>query len=161
VQAVTIEEIQRVAQKYVNPDEAALIVVGDGKAVLDQIRPYCEDIELYNTFGKRKTTDGSDATDPVGSWSISLETPLGQTIPATLTIARAGDGFSGKFSSELGDADLGSIAVNDNSFQASTSVEMDGHLVPVEISGSFEGDQAEGMLTLQDSPAIPFTGSKD
>ena len=161
VQAVTIEEIQRVAQKYVKPDEAALIVVGDGKAVLDQIRPYCEDIEVYSTSGKRKTPTGSSATDPAGSWSISLETPLGQSIPATLTIERDGDGFSGKFSSELGDADLGAIAVNDNSFQASTSVEMDGHSVPVEISGSFEGDQAEGSLTLQDSPAIPFTGSKD
>lgn len=161
VQAVSIEDIQRVAQKYVKPDEAALIVVGDGKAVLDQIRPYCEDIELYNTSGKRKTTNGSGATDPAGSWSISLETPLGQNIPATLTIAREGDAYSGKFSSELGDADLSAIEVNDNSFQASTSVEMDGHSVPVEISGSFEGDQAEGLLTLQDSPAIPFTGSKD
>lgn len=161
VQAVTIEDIQRVAQKYVKPDEAALIVVGDGKAVLDQIRPYSEDIEIYNTSGKRKTANASGATDPAGSWSISLETPLGQNIPATLTIERDGDGFSGKFSSELGDADLGAIAVNDNSFHASTSVEMDGHSVPVEISGSFEGDQAEGLLTLQDSPAIPFTGSKD
>jgi zinc protease len=161
VQAVTIEEIQRVAQKYVKPDEAALIVVGDGKAVLDQIRPHCENIELYNTAGKRKTTNGSAATDPAGSWSIVLDTPLGQSIPATLAIAREGDGFSGKFSSELGDADLGAIEVNDNSFHASTTVEMDGHSVPVEISGSFEGDQAEGSLTLQDSPAIPFTGSKD
>ncbi len=161
VQAVTIEEIQRVAQKYVKPHEAALIVVGDGKAVLDQIRPYCEDIELYNTSGKRKTTNGSGATDPVGSWSIALETPLGQSIPATLTISRDDDRFSGKFSSELGDADLGAIEVNDNSFHASTTVDMDGHSVPVEISGSFEGDQAEGLLTLQDTPAIPFTGSKD
>ncbi|HKR12493.1 MAG TPA: pitrilysin family protein [Pyrinomonadaceae bacterium] len=161
VQAVTIDEIQRVAQQYVKPDEAALIVVGDGKAVLDQIRPYCEDIELYNTSGKRKTANGPVATDPAGSWSISLETPLGQNIPATLTIEREGEGFAGKFSSELGDADLGAIEVNDNSFHASTSVEMDGHSVPVEISGSFEGDQAEGLLTLQDSPAIPFTGSKD
>ncbi|HEX2271134.1 MAG TPA: pitrilysin family protein [Pyrinomonadaceae bacterium] len=161
VQAVTIEEIQRVAQKYVKPDEAALIVVGDGKAVLDQIRPYCKDIEIYNTTGKRQTTNGSGATDPVGSWSIAIETPLGQNIPATLTISREGDGFSGKFISELGEADLRSIEVNDNSFRASTSVEMDGHSVPVEISGSFEGDQAEGLLTLQDSPAIPFTGTKD
>ena len=161
VQAVTIDEIQRVAQQYVKPDEAALIVVGDGKAVLDQIRPYCEDIELYNTSGKRKTANGPVATDPAGSWSISLETPLGQNIPATLMIEREGEGFAGKFSSELGDADLGAIEVNDNSFHASTSVEMDGHSVPVEISGSFEGDQAEGLLTLQDSPAIPFTGSKD
>ncbi len=161
VQAVTLEEIQTVAQKYVKPDEAALIVVGDGSAVLDQIRPYCEDIEIYNTSGKRKPVDGSVPTDPVGSWSIELETPLGQNIPATLTISREGENFTGRFSSELGAADLGTIEINENTFRASTSVEMDGHAVPVQISGSFEGDHAEGLLTLQDSPAIPFSGSKE
>jgi len=161
VQAVTLDEIQRVAQKYVKPDEAALIVVGDGSAVLEQIRPYCEDIEIYNTSGKRKTIDASVATNPVGSWSIELETPLGQNIPATLTISRDGGSFTGRFSSELGEADLGAIELHDNSFSASTSVEMDGHSVPVQISGSFEGDHAEGLVTLQDAPAIPFTGSKE
>jgi len=161
VQAVTVDEIQRVAQKYVKPDEAALIVVGDGSAVLEQIRPYCQDIEIYNTSGKRKPVDGSVATNPVGSWSIELETPLGQNIPATLTISREGEAFVGRFSSQLGEADLGPIEINNNSFRASTSVEMDGHSVPVQISGSFEGDHAEGLLTLQDSPAVPFTGNKD
>lgn len=160
VQAVTIDDIQTVAQKYVRPDEAALIVVGDGSSVVDQIKPYCEDIEIYNTFGKRKTSNGSGATDPAGSWSIELATPLGQNIPATLTISRAGESFTGTFSSEMGDATLGAIEVHDNSFHASTSVDMDGQSVPVELSGSFDGDQAEGLLTLQDSPAIPFTGSR-
>ncbi|HEU4712163.1 MAG TPA: pitrilysin family protein [Pyrinomonadaceae bacterium] len=160
VQAVTIEEVQRVAQKYVKPDEAALIVVGDGSAVLDQIRPYCEDIEIYNTHGKRKSTNGSPATGPAGSWSIELATPLGQNIPATLTITRDGESFTGTFSSEMGEANLGTIEVHDNSFRASTSVEMAGQSVPVELSGSFDGDQTEGLLTLQDSPGIPFTGSK-
>src|SRR5215210_7985207 len=84
VQAVTIGEIQRAAQKYVKPDEAALIVVGDGTSVLEQIKPYCEDIEIYNTAGKRKTAGAASTTDPAGSWSIEVETPLGQAIPATL-----------------------------------------------------------------------------
>src|SRR5687767_13280654 len=161
VQAVTLDEIQSVAQKYVKPDEAAVIIVGDGSAILDQIRPYCEDIEIYTTSGKRKPVDGSVQTDPVGSWSIELETPLGQNIPATLTISREGEIFTGRFSSELGEADLGAIEIHENSFHASTSVKMDGHAVPAQISGSFEGDHAEGLLTLQDSPAIPFSGSKE
>ena len=161
VQAVMLDEIQQVAQKYVKPDEAALIVVGDGAAVLEQMRPYCEDIEIYNTSGKRKPIDASVTTDPVGSWSIEVETPLGQNIPATLTISREGENFTGRFSSQLGEADLGTIEIHDNSFRASTSVEMDGQSVPVQISGVFEGDHAEGSLTLQDSPAIPFTGIKE
>jgi zinc protease len=161
LQAVTIEEIQRVAQKYVKPDEAALIVVGDGASVLDQIKPYCEDIEVYNTAGKRKTTDASGVTDPVGSWSIEIETPLGQSIPATLTIARADAGLTAVLQSEMGDADLGSIEISNNSFHATASFEMDGHAVEVEVSARFEGDQTEGTLKLQNSPELPFKGTKD
>jgi predicted Zn-dependent peptidase len=54
IQAVTIQGIQRVAEKYVKPDEAALIVVGDGAQVMEQIKPYSEDIEVYNTEGALK-----------------------------------------------------------------------------------------------------------
>src|SRR5689334_9566615 len=96
VQAVTVEDIQRIAQKYVKPDEAALIVVGDGASVLEQMKPYCEDIEVYNTAGKRKTPGAAaEGTDPAGSWSIEVESPLGQTIPATLSITRTAAGYTG------------------------------------------------------------------
>ena len=161
VQAVTGEEIQRVAQKYVKTDEAALIVVGDGASVLEQIKPYAEDIEVYNTAGKRKSEQTSTATDPVGSWSIEVETPLGQNIPATLTVTRTESGYSGVIHSEMGDAELGAIEINNNSFHTTTSLEMDGHAVEAEVSGRFDGERAEGFLKLQNSPQLPFTGTKE
>ncbi|HKG97844.1 MAG TPA: pitrilysin family protein, partial [Pyrinomonadaceae bacterium] len=161
VQAVTVEEIQRVARKYVKPDEAALVVVGDGASVLEQIKPYCEDIEIYSTAGKRKTAGASGVTNPAGTWSIEVETPLGQSIPATLTIERAGSGFTATIHSEMGDADLGAIDMNNNSFHATTSLEMDGDAVEIEVSAKFEGHHTEGSLKLQNSPSLPFKGSKD
>jgi zinc protease len=161
VQAVTSEEIQRVAQKYVKTDEAALIVVGDGASVLEQMKPYAEDIEVYNTAGKRKSAQASSATDPVGSWSIEVETPLGQNIPATLTITRTASGYNAVIHSEMGDAELGAIEINNNSFHTTTSLEMDGHAVEAEVSGSFDGKHAEGFLKLQNSPELPFTGTKE
>jgi predicted Zn-dependent peptidase len=161
VQAVTGEEIQRVAQKYVKTDEAALIVVGDGASVLEQIKPYCDDIEVYNTAGKRKSEQAPTVTDPVGSWSIEVETPLGQNIPATLTISRTESGYSGVIHSELGDAELGAIEIDNNSFHTTTSLEMDGHAVEAEVSGRFDGEHAEGFLKLQNSPELPFTGTKE
>src|SRR5215208_5379669 len=161
VQAVTVDEIQRVARKYVKPDEAALVVVGDGASVLEQIKPYCEDTEIYNIAGKRKTAGASGVTDAAGTWSIEVETPLGQSMPATLTIERAGSGFTATIHSEMGDADLGAIDVNNNSFHATTSLEMDGDAVEIELSAKFEGDHTEGSLKLQNSPSLPFTGSKD
>jgi len=161
VQAVTIADIQRVAEKYIKPDEAAVVVVGDGALVLDQIKPYCENIEVYNTAGKRKTLTASDVTEPAGSWSIEIETPLGQNIPATVTIARAGSGYTATVHSEMGDADLGTVEIINNSFDATTSLRMDGHSVDASVSARFNGDRIEGSLKLQNTPKLPFTGSKD
>lgn len=54
VNAVTIEEVQKVAQRHVTPDCAAIVIVGDAEEVLDQVKPFTEEIELYDTAGKRK-----------------------------------------------------------------------------------------------------------
>src|SRR5256885_7490095 len=54
IQAVTIEQIQEVASKYVRPDEAAIVIVGDGSQLKEQVKPYADDIQFYNTAGKRK-----------------------------------------------------------------------------------------------------------
>ncbi|HEY3580812.1 MAG TPA: pitrilysin family protein [Pyrinomonadaceae bacterium] len=161
VQAVTVSEIQRVAEKYVQPDEAAVIVVGDGAAVLDQIKPYVPDIEVYSTTGKRKSLDAPATTEIEGSWAIQVETPLGQSIPATLTLTRTGESYLAKILSEMGDADLGVVDLNDNSFHTTTFLEMDGHSVEAEVFARFHGDQTEGTLKLQNSPSLPFTGSKE
>jgi zinc protease len=161
VQAVTIADIQRVAEKYVKPEEVAVVVVGDGAFVLDQIKPYCENIEIYNTAGKRKTPGAAAVNDPVGSWSIEIETPLGQNIPATVTVSRAGSGYTAVVHSEMGDADLGLFDITDNSFSSKTSLEMDGHAVETEVSARFDGDRIQGSLKLKNMPELPFTGSKD
>jgi zinc protease len=162
VQAVTIDEVKTVAARYVKPDEAAIVVVGDGIKVYDQIAPYCSDIEVYNTSGKRKERPQPGApTEIEGVWSINIETPLGQSIPATLTINRSNADTTASIASEMGDADFGRINVTDNSFNATTSVDMDGHSVEVGIDVRFEADRAAGTLTLQNSPPLTFAGAKD
>jgi zinc protease len=52
--AVTTDDILRVAQSYVTPDRAAIVIVGDAAEVSEQIKPYSEVIELYDTEGNRK-----------------------------------------------------------------------------------------------------------
>lgn len=54
VNAVTTEDIQRVAQAYVQPDRAALVIVGDAAEITDQLKPYSEEIEFYDIEGKQK-----------------------------------------------------------------------------------------------------------
>lgn len=54
VNAITTEDIQRVAQTYVQPDRAALVIVGDAAEITEQVKPYSERIEFYDTEGKKK-----------------------------------------------------------------------------------------------------------
>lgn len=54
VNAVTAEEIQRVAQEYVTSDHAAIVIVGDAGEINEQVKPYSEAIEIYDTEGHRK-----------------------------------------------------------------------------------------------------------
>ena len=54
VNSVTTDEIQTVAQKYVTPDEAAIVIVGDAAEISEQIKPFAEKIERYDTDGNLK-----------------------------------------------------------------------------------------------------------
>jgi predicted Zn-dependent peptidase len=56
VSAVNTEDIQRVAHKYVTPDRAALVVVGDAAEISDQIKPYADEIQIYDTEGNQILT---------------------------------------------------------------------------------------------------------
>jgi len=54
VNAVTTADIQAVAQKYVTPDKAAIVIVGDAAEITEQVKPYSENIEVYDTEGNKK-----------------------------------------------------------------------------------------------------------
>ena len=57
VAAVTAEDVQRVARLHVTPDRAAIIIVGDRETVLPQVEPYAQDIQTYDTAGRRTDVD--------------------------------------------------------------------------------------------------------
>jgi zinc protease len=167
VQAVTGEQIQTVAQKYIKPDEAALVIVGDGAQVIEQLEPYCKEVEFYNTAGQRKERPSKSAADAgtvgsslAGTWALEIQTPFGQDIPAKLKLTETPGGFTGKVESEMGQGELANITLTGNNFQATLSFEMDGHAVDAQIQGSLEGSRMEGSISLQNLPALPFSGSR-
>lgn len=165
VQAVTIDQIQSVAQKYIKPDVAAIVIVGDGAQVIEQLEPYCHNIEFFNTSGKRKErpTAVADASQPglAGTWALVIATPFGQDIPATLTLVENADGVSGNVESEMGKGDLESVTLNGNEFRATISFEMEGHSVAATIQGHTVGAGLEGTISLQNLPELSFTGVRD
>ena len=167
VQAVTVDQIQHVAQKYVKPDEAALVIVGDGKQVIEQIVPYCREIEFFNTSGQPKElpSKGSAAESAgtpglAGTWALDIETPFGQNIPATLTLTENADGFSGTVKSEMGQGKLADVSLDGNQFQATLAFEMDGHAIESKLQGTVDGASLSGTISLHNLQPLPFTGNR-
>ncbi|MEP6911784.1 MAG: pitrilysin family protein [bacterium] len=167
LQAVTIGQIQEVARKYVKPEEAAIVIVGDGSQLKEQVKPYAEDIEFYNTGGKRKDMSkvaAGESRDSVavltGNWSLQIDTPFGQSIPATLTVSHDDGGFSGKVESEMGDGELASVTFDGESFSGAVSFDVAGHKMEAQIAGEVANEQMEGSISLENTPELSFTGSK-
>ena len=166
IQAVTIEQVQDVAKKYVKPDEAAIIIVGDGAQLLEQVKPYAQDLEFYNTAGKRKDPPKPALYSPeaaaalAGSWSLLIETPLGQSIPATLILSNIGKGFSGKVTSEMGNGELLSVTFDGESFAGTIAFDVAGQAMDAQIAGDLRAQEMEGSISLENAPALPFTGTK-
>lgn len=52
VSAVTADQVQDAAQKYIRPDEMAIVVVGDAASVIPQIDRFAPAIEIFDTEGK-------------------------------------------------------------------------------------------------------------
>ncbi|MGM0407179.1 MAG: insulinase family protein, partial [Bacteroidota bacterium] len=51
--AVTIDEVQQMAQKYITPENTIIIVVGDKNKLHDRLKPFDADgkIEIYDAYG--------------------------------------------------------------------------------------------------------------
>ncbi len=56
VEAVTADDIQRVAQKYINPDKMYILAVGNASEISDKLKKFDKDdnqIAYYNTVGEK------------------------------------------------------------------------------------------------------------
>jgi len=163
IQSVTREQIQIVANKYVKPEEAAIVIVGDGAQLTEQIKPYAEDIQFYNTAGKKKSKGDALSEKSTarysGNWSLQIDTPLGQSIPATLTLTQTVNGLSGKIESEMGTGELVSATIEGESLSAVVSLDVAGHAIEATISAEVTDNQIEGTIRLQDAPALTFSGT--
>jgi len=167
VQSVTLEQILQVAKKYVKPEEAAIVIVGDCSELEEQVKPYAEDIEFYNTAGKKKGNPSAPlaysqaaAAALAGNWALKIDTPLGQAIPATLLLVNGLKGISGRVESEMGNGELLSVTFDGESFEGTISFDIAGHTMEAQIDGEMARDHMEGNITMQDTPALSFTGSR-
>ncbi len=174
VQSVTAADIQRVATQNVTPDRVAVVIVGDASAIAEQIKPYSDTVELYDTNGKRKemsnaggnnatktTTTATSAAPFLGIWALTITAPNGQTLPATLTLKQDGQGLNGSVQTQLGEATLSEIKLNGSNFDAKLKLDARGQIMEGTVNGSVETNNMKGEINLKNFPPLPFTGTRD
>jgi zinc protease len=192
INAVTAQDIQRVAQQYVLPDKSAVVIVGDAASIMEQLKPYAQTVELHDASGRRKelstltaaantnttttpattttttppatgASGGGSAAMLPGVWALQIQSPNGQTIPATLTITQDGGNLKGKVQTQMGDGSLSDVTLNGNNFDARLSFGAPGQAIDGKVTGSTESNERmSGTITLEvpNLPPLPFTGTR-
>jgi predicted Zn-dependent peptidase len=167
INGVTIEDVEKAAQKYIQPDRMAIVIVGDGEEVLAQAQSYAEKVEIFDTEGnsqemsKYMQLENTENADVAGKWSLTVDFQ-GQQFPVSLALEQNGETVSGKLESVLGEGDVNDGKVKGNKFSATAKSNVQGQNIELSIKGTVENDSMSGSLS---APMIPmplnFSGTRN
>ncbi len=167
VEAVSPDDVQRVANKHVRPAEMAIVIVGDAEEVLSQAAPYADTTEIYDTEGqiqdkaKYMANDNSTAVDVTGKWALNIDFQ-GQKLPVSLTLAQADGTVTGMLDTMLGTGSISEGRVSGNKLSATAKSDVQGKPVEFTIAGKVDGDMMSGTIT---APIVPeplsFDGNRE
>ncbi len=167
INAVTLDDVERVAKKYISPDKIAIVVVGDAEEILPQLKPYSTKIEVFDAAGKAidtssygKSSSGATA-NANGKWNLMLEAQ-GQKLPVTLMLKQEGEKVIGSLESMLGKGEITGGKVNGSKFVGTAKTEIQGQLVDLTINGTIDGDTMKGVINsgMPGFPPLPFEGTR-
>jgi predicted Zn-dependent peptidase len=157
IEAVTVEDVQRVAKLYIQTDDFAIVLVGDARDVLPQARAYSDQINIFDTVGNKmdigtyEEEPGAENVDVAGTWELNLDFQ-GQQMPVTLMLEQNDGRISGKIETVLGSGNIEDGSVSGNRVSATAKTEIQGQSVDFSISGSVKDNSMTGTLS---APIIP------
>jgi len=159
VNEVTIEDVAAAAQQYVQPEQMAIVIVGDAEDILPQVKEYAAAIEIFDTEGNLqdisnygKTTE-APTIELTGNWDLTIDFQ-GQKLPVSLTLEQTDGKVSGKLDSMLGEGKIENGKVAGNSLSAVAILETQGQAFEISINGSVENEEITGTLS---GPQLPHT----
>jgi zinc protease len=168
IDAVTIEDVQRVANQYIHPDKTALIIVGDAEEILPQAKSYAEKIEIFDTDGnpqevsKYESKADAPPADINGKWNLQIEVQ-GQSLSVALELSQADSTFTGSFSSPFGTGEVKEGSISGNKVKGTIAVDFQGNNVEISLNGNVENEnEFKGILAPQMDglPDLPFSGNR-
>ena len=167
INAVTLEDVERVAKKYISPEKIAIVIVGDAGEILPQVKTYSSKIEVFDAEGKSvdpatySNTNTGATANVGGKWTLMVDAQ-GQQLPVTLLLKQDGGKISGSLDSMMGKGDISNAKVNGNKFVGTAKSQIQGQAMDLVISGTIDGDSMKGTITLPmpGAPPLNFTGTK-
>jgi zinc protease len=162
IEAVTSDQVKRVAEKHIRPDEMAVVIVGDAEEVLPQARPWADSVEIFDTEGvlqeesKYVIGDENETANVAGTWSLKIDFQ-GQELPVKMTLEQNGGDVTGELETMLGNGAIEVGRVTGNKLLATAQ----GQPIQFSIAGKADGDSMSGTIT---APIVPepltFSGSR-
>lgn len=161
IDRVTAEQVKRAAQKYIAPDNMAIVVVGDQAAVLEQIEPYARNIEIFDTNGNKKGRNEMNPQTATENWNLTLSSPQGD-LPVTLKINSDGGNISGILSTPFGDGTISGGSYDLKSINTTASLDFQGTQVTARVEGTIDENQINGTVStgIPGFPPLPFKGTR-
>jgi zinc protease len=166
INAVTVEEVRRVAQKYLMPDKMAIVIVGDAEDILPQAKLFAENVNVVDTEGaevditKYGRPGEAASVDVSGEWAVSLNFQ-GQNIPVTLELTQEGNTVSGTMESMLGTGQIDGGKIRGNKMNAVAVIEVQSQKLELQINASLENESLSGTIETAMIPTpVEFSGTK-
>ena len=107
---------------------------------------------------KTEETKKTDSTI-LTKWDVVISAP-GQDYAGTLKLEKDGEAFKGSVTTELGEAPLGGIKIDGDSFTATIVVNAQGQTIEGTMSGKAKDGKITGEMVLNGLGSIPYSGKK-
>lgn len=161
INRVTADDVQRAAQKYIAPEKMQIVVVGDASAVLEQVEPYAQNLEIFDTNGNKKGKNEMNPQTATEHWNLTLSSPQGD-LPVTMKINSDGGNISGILSTPLGDGTISGGSYDLKSISTTANISFQGTQVTARIEGAIDEDKISGTVTtgIPGFPPLPFKGTR-
>ncbi|MEJ7846610.1 MAG: pitrilysin family protein [Pyrinomonadaceae bacterium] len=166
VDAITADDILLAANKYIRPEQMAIVIVGDAEDILPQAKLYSENIEIFDTDGKSKDIGeygksmNEETADVNGKWKLILDFQ-GKNLPVSLTLEQSGETIAGKLETMLGDGKISTGKVSGSKLSATANAEIQGQSMEFVINGTVGGDSMNGTISAPIvAEPLNFTGTR-
>jgi zinc protease len=165
INAISVDDVQRVAKEYLMPDRMVIVIVGDAEQILPQAQPYSDSVEIFDTDGNRRDLSNygqpeSEPEDFGGSWKLTVDFQ-GQQVPVSLSLDQTGDSATGRLETILGSGDIKDGSVRGNRLSATANTEIQGQDVEFVINGQLVDGVISGTIAAAIIPdSLTFTGTR-